>query len=206
MTYDEAIKKIRYREYDGDMEIDELANVVTEGMREKFRAGEELSSSEINILLDWEIFPYELGDIIEAIRHGYVIREYIFEIEENEHYMLEFAHHYDYGIDDYAMPQAPKRCYFKKVAVEKWVCAGEDEYVFSHWNDDRISCFDCHICALGDMNCLAGTNENNFTPASKEQIITRLKNNEYPDYRQGMIDTLKEVYNVDWKEAEENAD
>ena len=122
MTYDEAIKKIRCREYDSDMEIDELTDVVTEGMREKFRAGEELSSSEINILLDWEIFPYELGNIIEAISHGYVIREYIFKIEENEHYMLMLACHYDYGVDDYTTPQAPMRCYFKKVAIEKWVC------------------------------------------------------------------------------------
>ena len=62
MTYDEAINKIRYKEYDGDMEIDELTDVVTEGMREKFRAGEELSSSEIIILLDWEIFPYKWGN------------------------------------------------------------------------------------------------------------------------------------------------
>ena len=127
MTYDEAIKKIRCREYDSDMEIGELTDVVTEGMREKFRAGEELSSSEINILLDWEIFPYELGNIIEAISHGYVIREYIFEIAENEHYMLMLACHDDYGVDDYTMPQTPKRCYFKRVAILKWVCTEQEE-------------------------------------------------------------------------------
>ena len=77
--------------------------------------------------------------------------------------------------------------------------------MFSHWNDDEVApCFDCHICAFGDMICLTGMNENNFQPASKEQIIARLKNNNYPDYRQRMIDTLKEVYNVDWKGVEEN--
>jgi hypothetical protein len=46
-------------------------------------------------------------------------------------------------------------------------------------------------------------NENNFTPASKEQIIARLENNKYPDYRQCMINTLKEVYNINWKEKED---
>lgn len=75
--------------------------------------------------------------------------------------------------------------------------------MFGHWDDDEVNpCFDCHICALGDMNCLTAMNENNFQPASKEQIIARLKNNRYPDYRQRMIDTLKKVYNVDWKEEE----
>lgn len=79
--------------------------------------------------------------------------------------------------------------------------------MFSHWNgDDIIPCFDCDICALGDMNCLTSMNENNFCMTSKEQIITRLKNNKYPDYRQHMIDTLKEVYNINWKEVEKNAD
>ena len=73
--------------------------------------------------------------------------------------------------------------------------------MFGHWNEDDVPpCFDCHICALGDMNCLTSMNENNFKPASKEQIITRLKNNRFPNYRQSMINTLKEVYNVDWKE------
>lgn len=75
--------------------------------------------------------------------------------------------------------------------------------MLGHWNDDDvIPCFDCCICALGDMNYLTSMNENNFELASEEQIITRLENNQYPDYKQCMIDTLKKVYNINWKEAE----
>ena len=40
--------------------------------------------------------------------------------------MLELAHHDEYGVDDYVMPQVPMRCYFKKVTVEKWVCDEEE--------------------------------------------------------------------------------
>jgi len=73
--------------------------------------------------------------------------------------------------------------------------------MFGHWDEDEVvPCFDCQICAFGDMNCLTGTNENNFQPASKEQIIARLKNNKYPNYKKSMIDTLKEVYNIDYRE------
>lgn len=73
--------------------------------------------------------------------------------------------------------------------------------MLGHWNidDDVAPCFDCYICALGDMDCLAAATENKFRLASKEQIIARLKNHKYSDYEQHMINTLKAVYNVDWK-------
>ena len=40
-------------------EIELLTNIVIEGMKEKFRAGGSLNPQEIDILFDWEIFPYE---------------------------------------------------------------------------------------------------------------------------------------------------
>lgn len=74
--------------------------------------------------------------------------------------------------------------------------------MLGHWHidDDVAPCFDCYICALGDMDCLTAATENKFRLASKEQIIARLKNHRYSDYEQHMINTLKEVYNIDWKE------
>lgn len=67
-------------------------------------------------------------------------------------------------------------------------------------DDDVVPCFDCEICGLGDLYCVAARHENYFCMASKEQIINRLKNNKFPDERQHMIDTLKEIYNIEWRE------
>ena len=130
MTYNEAIEKINNtRSWDyknSEVEMELLANIVTEGMKEKFRAGESLSTQEQSVLLDWEIFPYEWGDIVEVLRHGYIVREYIFEVDEDENYMLTFEWHEDYGIQivDY---ETPARCYYKDVVVKKWVCEEENE-------------------------------------------------------------------------------
>lgn len=92
----------------------------------KFRKGEMLSSGEIEYIFEYEPFPYEWGDIVDEGRHGWVVYECIFTIEENEHYMMTFWHHDDYGIGDYEA-QEPIRCYLKEVKVMKWVCEGEDK-------------------------------------------------------------------------------
>jgi hypothetical protein len=46
--------------------------------------------------------------------------------------------------------------------------------------------------------CLAGHGDDDYSLASKNQIIKRLDNGEYPDYRKLMIDTLKNKYNYDY--------
>lgn len=48
---------------------------------------------------------------------------------------------------------------------------------------------ECCLCGVGD-GCIAGHGDDYFCPASKEQIIERLDNNEYPSYRQMMKDHL----------------
>lgn len=49
---------------------------------------------------------------------------------------------------------------------------------------------ECCVCACGGF-CLAGHGDDDYWPASKEQIIDRLTKGQYPDYTQYMIDHLK---------------
>ena len=46
---------------------------------------------------------------------------------------------------------------------------------------------ECCICSCGS-GCLAGHGDDDFFPASKEQVVERLKKNKYPNYRQMMLD------------------
>lgn len=55
---------------------------------------------------------------------------------------------------------------------------------------------ECCVCACGDF-CLAGHGDDDFTPASKEQVIRRLDKGDYPRYRQMMIDYLKK-FGIDY--------
>ena len=48
----------------------------------------------------------------------------------------------------------------------------------------------CCICACGDF-CLAGHGDDDFSPASKEQIIKRLKDGQYKSYTQTMKNYLQ---------------
>ncbi len=48
---------------------------------------------------------------------------------------------------------------------------------------------ECCICACGNC-CLAGHGDDDFCPASSQQIIERLNNGEYPNYRDTMIGEL----------------
>lgn len=48
---------------------------------------------------------------------------------------------------------------------------------------------ECCVCACGN-GCLAGHGDDDFSPASSQQIIERLNNGEYPNYRQTMIGEL----------------
>lgn len=47
---------------------------------------------------------------------------------------------------------------------------------------------ECCVCGL-DF-CLAGHGDDDFIPATNEQILTRLKNGKFPSYRQTMIREL----------------
>lgn len=59
-------------------------------------------------------------------------------------------------------------------------------------------CSNCEICAAGRF-CLAGHGDNDYIPATKEQVIERLNNNKYYNYRENMIKYLKEKYSYDYK-------
>ena len=52
-----------------------------------------------------------------------------------------------------------------------------------------MGCFECYSCALAG-GCLAGHDDDDYTPATKEQVIERLDNNEYSRYRDRMINYL----------------
>ena len=49
---------------------------------------------------------------------------------------------------------------------------------------------ECCVCVCGDF-CLAGHGDDDYWPASDEQIIKRLDKGQYPDYREMMINELK---------------
>ena len=57
---------------------------------------------------------------------------------------------------------------------------------------------ECCVCACGGC-CLAGHGDDDFSPATKEKVIKNLKEGKYPNYRQYMVDYLKNYYNYDYK-------
>lgn len=57
---------------------------------------------------------------------------------------------------------------------------------------------ECCVCACGGC-CLAGHGDDDFSPATKEKVIKNLKEGKYPNYRQYMVDYLKNCYNYDYK-------
>ena len=104
----------------------EEENFMINHLKEKFRNKETIDSFEFDLIFNCEIFPYHYGEIIQEGRHGWIVREYIIEIEDNEYYMTYFWHHDDYGIERYES-QEPHRCFYKEVKVMKWVCEEEEE-------------------------------------------------------------------------------
>lgn len=55
---------------------------------------------------------------------------------------------------------------------------------------------ECCVCVCGSF-CLAGHGDDDFRPASKEEIIRRLENGEWKSHRQYMIDYLKTRYGIE---------
>lgn len=78
---------------------------------------------------------------------------------------------------------------------------------FSSWNEEGGICGvgdkHCAICGSGDGGCLAAMHEDLFSLASERQLVERLNEGKYPNYKQLMIDTLKKIYNHEYTEIEE---
>lgn len=54
----------------------------------------------------------------------------------------------------------------------------------------------CYLCAL-DF-CLAGHGDDDYIPASKEQIMERLDKGQYSSQRKEMTDYLRRVYGIEY--------
>lgn len=69
---------------------------------------------------------------------------------------------------------------------------------------------ECCLCACGGgVGCLAGHGDDDFCPASKEQIIERLDKGQYKDYTLMMKNHLKHQFGYDYdsqKEEQEHAE
>ena len=64
-------------------------------------------------------------------------------------------------------------------------------------------CNDCWICSLFDGHCYVGNGDDNYYPASKEQVLDRLskyKGHFNERERQQMVNFLRDKYGVDWSE------
>lgn len=112
------------RFHDNEEEANKEIEYIASRLKEKFRSGIKITSDEIAVLFNYEVFPYETQDG-EYFDHGYIWRDYIFEIEDNETYMMTFAYHDDRGIADNEAQVAIK-CEHKPVTKFMWVPVEED--------------------------------------------------------------------------------
>ena len=62
---------------------------------------------------------------------------------------------------------------------------------------------ECCVCACGDF-CLAGHGDDDYSFATKEQIIARLDKGRYPTYTGYMKQALKNTYNYDYDKEHNN--
>lgn len=60
-----------------------------------------------------------------------------------------------------------------------------------------MACWSCETCALSG-GCLAGMNDDDYVPASFEDVLERLDNGKFPSKRQKMIDFMWEMYHFDY--------
>ena len=112
------------RFHDNEEEANKEIEYIASRLKEKFRSGITITSDEIAVLFNYEVFPYETQDG-EYFDHGYIWRDYVFEIEDNENYMMTFAYHDDRGIADNEAQVAIK-CEHKPVTKFIWVPVEED--------------------------------------------------------------------------------
>lgn len=59
---------------------------------------------------------------------------------------------------------------------------------------------ECCVCACGGGMCLAGHGDDDFSPATKEQIISNLEEGRYGNDRHYMINYLKNTFGYDYQE------
>ena len=57
---------------------------------------------------------------------------------------------------------------------------------------------ECCVCAFSGGTCLAGHGDDDFVPASKEELLRRLQFCEDKRSRQHIIDFLKDYYNYEF--------
>ena len=57
---------------------------------------------------------------------------------------------------------------------------------------------ECCVCWIGNHSCLAGHGDDHFSLASKEKIIERIKNKEYPDWHDYMKNVLRDKYGYNY--------
>ena len=57
----------------------------------------------------------------------------------------------------------------------------------------------CCICACGNF-CIAGIGDDDYIPASKYDVIDRLNSGLYKNYKDKMIQYLKDEYGYDYNE------
>lgn len=57
---------------------------------------------------------------------------------------------------------------------------------------------ECCVCGAGSA-CLAGHGDDDYFPASKDQVIARLDQGSYARYRDEMIKYLKDNFNYDYE-------
>lgn len=60
---------------------------------------------------------------------------------------------------------------------------------------------ECCVCTFGGNNggCLAGRNDDYFSPATKEQIINNLESGHFPRYYGYMVSHLKDKFGIDYE-------
>ena len=59
---------------------------------------------------------------------------------------------------------------------------------------------ECCVCSCGDF-CIAGNGDDDYNPASKEQVIRRLNKGEYKGYEQTMKRYLKRAFRYDYDDS-----
>ena len=62
---------------------------------------------------------------------------------------------------------------------------------------------ECCVCSVAG-GCLAGHGDDDFWPASKEQIIERLDKGRFKDYTEMMKEHLLHRFNYDYDKEKEN--
>lgn len=111
------------RFHNDEEEADKEIAYITQRLKEKMRSGIVLSYDEICVLFNYELFPYERQEG-ESMDHGFIWCDYIFDVDEDEHYMFTFPWHDDYGPEWES--QTATRCEYREVKKMMWMPVEDD--------------------------------------------------------------------------------